>query len=251
MKNSAIRKGAYWLRLHHDTYCSNISVIVSLPPATGSIVAESDYGWQDAEWLEHRAQVDTTSEAMSIYEVHLGSWRWGRNYADLATELVDYVADLGYTHVEFMPVSEHPFGGSWGYQVSGYYAPTSRWGTPDEFRELVAEAHRRGVKVIVDVVPHLNRRSSEVPDDCVVQCYDENGRLVARASTDGRYGSWNDGKLFNYRKFEVWEWLERSITTLIERFDVDGIRFDSAHAVPIMMKKNNYPSVYGLSLIHI
>jgi starch synthase len=119
-------------------------------------------------------------------------------------------------------------------------------GGEGEFRELVDTAHRAGIRVIVDIVPHLNRRSTEVPGDCAVQCYDENGRLVARASTDGRYGSWNDGKLFNYRRIEVWEWLARSITTLIERFDIDGIRFDSAHAVPIMMKKNNYPSVYGV-----
>ncbi len=113
-------------------------------------------------------------------------------------------------------------------------------GGENEFRELVDEAHGLGLKVIVDIVPHLNRESSEVPDSHVVQCYDDHGDLVPRAATDGRYGSWNDGKLLNYRKLEVWEWLSKSIESLIERFDIDGVRFDSAHAVPVMMKKNNY-----------
>lgn len=124
-----------------------------LAPATGSIVASSEYQWQDSEWLRERSQTDLASKPMSVYEVHLGSWRWGKNYEDLATELVDYVADLGYTHVEFLPVAEHPFGGSWGYQVTGYYAPTSRWGTPDQFRALVDAFHARGIGVIMDWVP--------------------------------------------------------------------------------------------------
>ena len=118
-------------------------------------------------------------------------------------------------------------------------------GGEKEFIELVRTAHDLGIKVIVDIVPHLNRRSDELPDRMAVKCYDNDGNLVVRASTDGRYGSWNDGKLFNYRMFEVWEWLANSIDTLIRRYDIDGIRFDSAHAVPIMMKKNNYLSVYN------
>ncbi len=118
-------------------------------------------------------------------------------------------------------------------------------GGEEEFKELVEKAHDLDVKVIVDMIPHLNRKSVAVSDDYVVKCYDDDGNLVARASTDGRYGSWNDGKLLNYRKFEVWEFIARSILTLIDRYDIDGIRFDSAHAVPIMMKKNNYPYFYG------
>ncbi|HUV06447.1 MAG TPA: glycogen/starch synthase, partial [Spirochaetia bacterium] len=123
-------------------------------------------------------------------------------------------------------------------------------GGDTEFRELIAEAHKLNVKVIVDIIPHVNRKSEVVPADYVVKCYDDGGTLVERASTDGRYGSWNDGKLLNYRKFEIWRWLAQSILTLIDRYDIDGIRFDSAHAVPIMMKKNNYPYYYNNERSH-
>ncbi len=123
-------------------------------------------------------------------------------------------------------------------------------GGEDEFRDLVAKAHSMGIKIIVDIVPHVNRRSNEVPDSLSVRCYDGDGNLTVRASTDGRFGSWNDGKLLNYRCFEVWEWLAGSILKLIDRFDVDGIRFDSAHAVPIMMKKNNYQFTHGRHRSH-
>ncbi|MBN2080465.1 MAG: glycogen/starch synthase [Spirochaetes bacterium] len=117
-------------------------------------------------------------------------------------------------------------------------------GGEEEFRALVEKAHGMGIRIIVDIIPHVNRSSDRVPDEYSVMTYDDGGNLVVRASTDGRYGSWNDGRLLNYRMFEVWEWLADSITTLIERFGVDGIRFDSAHAVPIVMKKNNFPFVY-------
>ncbi len=123
-------------------------------------------------------------------------------------------------------------------------------GGEKEFMELVEEAHNKDIKVIVDVVPHLNRKSQEISDDLAVQCYDPNGNLVVRASTDGRYGSWDDGKLLNYRKLEIWEWLVQSVLTLIEKYDIDGIRFDSAHAVPIMMKKNNFPRIYNEHRTH-
>ncbi len=119
-----------------------------------------------------------------------------------------------------------------------------------EFIKLVKKAHSLDIKVIVDIIPHLNRRSKELPDEYSVKCYNGGGDLVIRASTDGRYGSWNDGKLLNYRFFEIWEWLTESICTLIEKFDIDGIRFDSAHAVPIMMKKNNYQHNNGRKRSH-
>jgi starch synthase len=117
-------------------------------------------------------------------------------------------------------------------------------GGDEELKELIDRSHALGIRIIVDIVPHINRSSDRLPDEYSVHTYDDSGNLVVRASTDGRYGSWNDGKLLNYRKFEVWEWLSDSITALIERFDIDGIRFDSAHAVPIMMKKNNFPFVF-------
>ncbi|MDY7033513.1 MAG: glycogen/starch synthase, partial [Thermodesulfobacteriota bacterium] len=119
-----------------------------------------------------------------------------------------------------------------------------------ELKELIQKAHSLGIKIIVDIIPHLNRQSTELPVECSVKCYDDSGSLVTRASTDGRYGSWYDGKLLNFRLFQVWEWLVDSIITLIEKYDIDGIRFDSAHAVPILMKKNNYPYVHNKKRTH-
>ncbi len=118
-------------------------------------------------------------------------------------------------------------------------------GGEEGFLALVKEAHRLDIKIVVDVIPHINRRSDELPEEMAVRCYDSQGNLIVRASTDGRYGSWNDGKLLNYRKFAVWEWLADSVCTLIEKFDIDGIRFDSSHAVPVMMRRNNYPFLHG------
>ena len=115
-----------------------------------------------------------------------------------------------------------------------------RLGGEAEFRELVAAAHGLGIKIIVDVIPHLNRKATEIPDDFRVRCYDAGGNLVVRASTDGRFGSWNDGALLNYRRIEVWEWLARSVAKLITEYDIDGIRCDSWQSVPIMMKRDNY-----------
>ena len=123
------------------------------PPATASVVYQSSYEWNDADWLAERAERQPLSSPMSVYEVHLGSWRPGLSYRELAVELAAYVTDMGFTHVEFLPVAEHPFGGSWGYQVTSYYAPTSRFGAPDDFRFLVDTLHQAGIGVIVDWVP--------------------------------------------------------------------------------------------------
>ncbi|HRE01239.1 MAG TPA: alpha-amylase family glycosyl hydrolase, partial [Ilumatobacteraceae bacterium] len=123
------------------------------PPGPSSVVpAETAYVWQDDAWIERRS--NRPSAPLRIYEVHLPSWRHGvGNYVELGHQLADHVTALGFTHVELLPVAEHPFGGSWGYQVSGYYAPTARLGTPDQFREFVDILHRRGVGVILDWVP--------------------------------------------------------------------------------------------------
>ena len=122
-------------------------------PSTASIVFDSHYSWGDQDWLDERASRPAQFEAMSIYEVHLGSWRQGHSYLDLAEHLVNYVRDLGFTHVELLPVMEHPYGPSWGYQVSGYYSPTGRFGNPDEFKHLVDRLHQAGIGVILDWVP--------------------------------------------------------------------------------------------------
>ena len=123
-------------------------------------------------------------------------------------------------------------------------------GGEQELVKLISRAHELDMKVLLDIVPHVNRKSTHIAPELEVKTYDEFGNLVPRSSTDGRYGSWNDGKLLNYRKFEIWEWLSWSINTLIDKFDIDGIRFDSAHAVPIMMKKNNFPFVYDKKRTH-
>ena len=123
-------------------------------------------------------------------------------------------------------------------------------GGEQALKELIAKAHSLDIKIILDIMPHINRKSMHLPDEFTVMTYDDGGHLVARSSTDGRYGSWNDGRLLNYRKFEVWEWLAWSVCTLIDTFDIDGVRFDSAHAVPIMMKKNNYPFTFGKERTH-
>ncbi|MDA3900352.1 MAG: glycogen/starch synthase [Spirochaetes bacterium] len=123
-------------------------------------------------------------------------------------------------------------------------------GGAEQFAELVRQAHLNDIKIIVDIIPHLNRHSSELSEENVVYCYGDDGGVYPRSATDGRYGSWDDGKLLNYRRFEVWEWVYRSIETLVENFGIDGIRFDSAHAVPIMMKRNNYPFVYDHNRSH-
>jgi 1,4-alpha-glucan branching enzyme len=137
------------------------------PPRTASIVYRSGYEWGDTDWLFRRATDELWREPVSIYEVHLGSWRPGLSYVELARELVEYVVSMGFTHVEFMPVMEHPYGGSWGYQVTGYYAPTARLGDPDGFRLLVDSLHRAGIGVILDWVPaHFPR------DDWALGRYD-------------------------------------------------------------------------------
>ncbi|MFM7013655.1 MAG: GlgB N-terminal domain-containing protein, partial [Actinomycetota bacterium] len=118
-----------------------------IPPLTASVVHESTHQWSDASWLNKRAQRDALTSPMSIYEMHVGSWKPGLNYRELADELIPYLDQTGFTHVEFMPVAEHPFGGSWGYQVTGYYAPTSRFGSPDDFKYLVDRLHSAGFGV--------------------------------------------------------------------------------------------------------
>ena len=124
-----------------------------VPPATASVVTDSEYAWGDDEWMRARTERDPHNGPVSVYEVQLGSWRQGLGYRGLAEELVPYVQEAGFTHVEFLPVAEHPFGGSWGYQVSGYYAPTSRFGSPDDLRYLIDRLHRAGFGVIMDWVP--------------------------------------------------------------------------------------------------
>ena len=134
---------------HADPMASATEV----PPATASRVFTSEYEWNDAEWIAARATRDHSRSPMAVLEVHIGSWRPGLGYREFAHQLADHVAETGFTHVELMPVAEHPFGGSWGYQVSSYYAPTSRFGSPDDLRYVIDHLHSRGIGVLVDWVP--------------------------------------------------------------------------------------------------
>ena len=192
-----------------------------VPPATASVVFTSDYDWQDADWLAARAGTSWHAAPMSIYEVHLGSWRMGLSYRELATELVDYVTETGFTHVEFLPVAEHPFGGSWGYQVSSYFAPTSRFGNPDEFRHLVDALHQAGIGVIVDWVP------AHFPKDAFALARFDGTALYEHA--DPRRGEQPDWGtyVFDFGRREVRNFLVANALYWFEEFHIDGLRVDA------------------------
>ncbi|MFH9475056.1 1,4-alpha-glucan branching enzyme [Streptomyces anulatus] len=192
-----------------------------VPPATASIVTASHHAWQDADWMAHRGDRPVHEAPFSVYEVHLASWRPGLTYRQLAEQLPAYVKDLGFTHVELMPVSEHPFGGSWGYQVTGFYAPTSRMGTPDDFRFLVDALHRAGIGVIMDWVPaHFPR------DDWALAEFD--GRPLYEHSDPQRAAHPDWGTLeFDYGRTEVLNFLVANATYWCEEFHIDGLRVDA------------------------
>ncbi|MFI1222125.1 MULTISPECIES: 1,4-alpha-glucan branching enzyme [unclassified Streptomyces] len=192
-----------------------------VPPATASIVTAAHHEWQDADWMAHRGDRPVHEAPFSVYEIHLASWRPGLTYRQLAEQLPAYVKDLGFTHVELMPVSEHPFGGSWGYQVTGFYAPTSRMGTPDDFRFLVDALHRAGIGVIMDWVPaHFPR------DDWALAEFD--GRPLYEHSDPQRAAHPDWGTLeFDYGRTEVRNFLVANATYWCEEFHIDGLRVDA------------------------
>ncbi len=191
------------------------------PPETSSVIVDSRYDWTDGEWVRNRASADVLNGPMSIYEVHLGSWRIGKGYKELTTELVDYVAEQGFTHVELMPVSEHPFGGSWGYQVSGYYAPTARWGSPDELRALIEAFHNRGIGVLVDWVPaHFPK------DDWALARFDGPALYEHPDWRRGEQKDWGT-YVFDFGRNEVRNFLVANALYWIEEFHIDGLRVDA------------------------
>ncbi|ARF64375.1 1,4-alpha-glucan branching enzyme [Streptomyces violaceoruber] len=192
-----------------------------VPPSTASIVTASHHEWQDADWMAHRGDRPVHEAPFSVYEIHLASWRPGLTYRQLAEQLPAYVKDLGFTHVELMPVAEHPFGGSWGYQVTGFYAPTSRMGTPDDFRFLVDALHRAGIGVIMDWVPaHFPR------DDWALAEFD--GRPLYEPADPRRAAHPDWGTLeFDYGRTEVRNFLVANATYWCEEFHIDGLRVDA------------------------
>ncbi|WP_414601895.1 1,4-alpha-glucan branching protein GlgB [Micrococcus sp.] len=192
-----------------------------VPPATGSRVLESGYEFEDEEWMRRRAATDPHERPLSIYEVHLGSWRPGLGYRELAQELVEYVGWLGFTHVEFLPVAEHPFGGSWGYQVTGYYAPTSRFGSPDEFKHLVDALHAAGIGVIVDWVPaHFPK------DPWALARFDGTALYEHADPRRGEHPDWGT-YVFDFGRPEVRNFLVANALYWLGEFHVDGLRVDA------------------------
>ncbi len=192
-----------------------------VPPHTASRVFASDYTWHDGAWMSARGAKNPVFEPMSTYEVHLGSWRPGLSYRDLAEELTEYVVAQGFTHVELLPVAEHPFGGSWGYQVTSYYAPTSRFGSPDDFRHLVDRLHRAGVGVIVDWVP------AHFPKDAWALGRFDGTPLYEHA--DPRRGEQLDWGtyVFDFGRREVRNFLVANALYWLQEFHVDGLRVDA------------------------
>ena len=195
--------------------------LAETPPANASVVHESTYEWSDADWLERRAAAQAHAEPMSVYEVHLGSWRKGKSYRELADELVAYVNEMGFTHVELMPVMEHPFGGSWGYQVTSYFAPTSRFGDPDDFRFLVDRLHQAGIGVLVDWVP------AHFPKDAWALARFDGTPLYEHP--DPRRGEQPDwGTLvFDFGRPQVRNFLVANALYWAEEFHIDGLRVDA------------------------
>jgi len=192
-----------------------------VPPATASVVVESNYTWGDQAWLDERARSTPVSRPMSVYELHLGSWRPGLSYRDAASQLIEYVAAQGFTHVEFLPLAEHPFGGSWGYQVTGYYAPTSRFGHPDDLRYLIDQLHRAGIGVIMDWVP------GHFPKDAFALArFDGEAVYEHPDPRRGEHRDWGT-YIFDYGRNEVRNFLVANALYWFQEFHVDGLRVDA------------------------
>jgi 1,4-alpha-glucan branching enzyme len=198
------------------------------PPRTDSVVFRSRHAWGDSEWIESRRASSPYEEPVSIYEVHLGSWRLNPlqgnrslSYAELGEELAAYVTDMGFTHVELLPVMEHPFSGSWGYQVSGYFAPTARYGSPDDFRALVDRLHQAGIGVILDWVPaHFPR------DDWALARFDGSALYEHEDPRRGAHPEWGT-LIFNYGRNEVRNFLLASALFWPREYHADGVRVDA------------------------
>jgi 1,4-alpha-glucan branching enzyme len=212
------------------------------PPANASVLFTSGYAWGDEDWMRTR-RGDHHAAAMSVYEVHLGSWRPGLSYKELADQLVAHVASLGFTHVEFLPVMEHPYGGSWGYQVTGFFAPTARFGDPDQFRHLIDAFHQAGIGVILDWVPaHFPR------DEWALANFD--GTFLYEHPDPGRREHPDWGSLiFNYGRDEVREFLIANARYWCEEFHADGLRVDAVASMLYLDYSREdgewTPNVYG------
>jgi len=192
-----------------------------IPPLTASVVEESTYQWNDQAWIEQRSQFQSWRSAVSVFEVHLGSWKIGLSYKELAVELVEYIQQQGFTHVEFLPVTEHPYGPSWGYQVTSFFAPTSRFGSPDEFKFLVDALHNAGIGVILDWVPaHFPK------DEWALAKFDGTALYEHADPRLGEHPDWGT-LIFNFGRNEVRNFLVASALYWLTEYHIDGLRVDA------------------------
>ena len=191
------------------------------PPHTASVVTESNYTWSDTNWMTERAKFQPWRSPVSVYEVHAGSWRPGLSYTQMAEELVAYVKEQNFTHVEFLPITEHPYAPSWGYQVTSFFAPTSRFGSPDEFRYLVDKLHQAGIGVILDWVPaHFPK------DEWALAQFDGTALYEHADPRLGEHPDWGT-LIFNFGRNEVRNFLVASALYWLEEFHIDGLRVDA------------------------
>jgi 1,4-alpha-glucan branching enzyme len=203
-----------------------------LPPLTASRVWELDYDWNDSDWMAHRGEKNRLNAPCSIYEMHLGSWRRvpeednrSLTYREMAELLPQYLSDMNFTHVEFMPVTEHPFFGSWGYETIGYFAPTARYGTPQDFMFLVDTLHQHGIGVILDWVP------AHFPDDAHGLAHFDGTYLFEHADPrQGYQPDWHSF-LFNYGRHEVRAFLTSSALFWLDKYHIDGLRIDAVSSM--------------------
>ncbi|GAA3231977.1 1,4-alpha-glucan branching protein GlgB [Nonomuraea helvata] len=214
-----------------------------VPPLTASVVDKSAYAWGDDAWLADRLEKRPLDEPMSVYEVHLGSWRPGLSYVELADQLSSYVSDMGFTHVELLPVAEHPFGGSWGYQVTSYYAPTARFGTPDEFRHFVDMMHQRGIGVLLDWVP------AHFPmDDWALARFDGTPLYEHADPARGEHPDWGT-YVFDFGRREVRNFLVANALFWLKEFHIDGLRVDAVASMLYLdysRREGEWtPNIYG------
>ena len=238
--------GGSHLLLKSDPYAQ----YAELRPETASVVWSSSYEWADDEWMTHRPQTQSLERPISIYEVHAGSWRRHINqnpgylsWHDLAEQLIPYVKEMGFTHIELMPVAEHPYDPSWGYQITGYFAPTSRYGNPDDLRFFVDQCHQAGIGVIIDWVPaHFAK------DAHGLQRFDGTALYEHEDPRKGEHRDWGT-HIFNYSRREVLNFLLSNAIYWLEEFHIDGLRVDAVASMLYLDYSREdgewIPNIYG------
>ena len=215
-KYEILTKAGHWI-----TKIDPMARLAETPPATASVVYESSDKWKDSAWLKARQNRDALKSPMSIYEIHVGSWRKDLGYRELVDQLIPYLKQMNFTHVEFMPIAEHPFAPSWGYQVTGYFAPTSRFGDPDDLRYLIDQLHQNNIGVIIDWVPaHFPK------DDWALARFDGEALYEHADPRRGEHPDWGT-YIFDFGRTEVRNFLVANALYWLEEFHADGLRVDA------------------------